>query len=666
MSFLQPLFLIALPLIALPVIIHLINQRRYQTVQWAAMMFLLTANRMSRGYAKLRQWLILLFRVLVILGLLLALSRPLASGRVGMVGGGQPDTTIILLDRSPSMQQRGSSIATSKLTAGRSKLSDTLGQLGSTRWVLVDSATNVAQEIESPASLLQLPSVEACDTSADLPLMLETARDYIEENRTGRTEIWICSDVRDSDWRAESGQWQALRDAFSSFAQGIRFHLLAYTEPASGNLGIRVTSSHQRQTPTGAKLLVSLLVSRDSGETTPLRLPIGFEIEGARSELTIEMASAEYELRDYEISLDDQRQRGWGKVSIPADTNPADNEFYFVFDEPVARRTIVVSADPLTSRALQLVASIAPDPSVECVAEVLPPAAAATVDWETAALVIWHAPLPKDEVARTIEGFVNRGGQIVFLPPETPGNQESMGVRWGRWTEAAGAATETWRGDQDVLSHDQSGTALPLGDLAVHRSCELIGEVTPLATLIGGQPLLARLPTDRGGVYFCCTTPNPGDSSLATDGVVLYVFLHRAIAAGAEALSDTHQLESGDPGIEGPDGWQQVDGPAETLSINFAHHRGIYRSGDQLLAVNRSDREDDSPVLAESRVAALFAGLNYSRVDDQIGSFAGLMQEVWRLFLFAMMFAVLAEAILCMPRRKNADVGHRDALRGSP
>ena len=43
MPFLQPLLLLALPLIALPVIIHLINQRRYQTIHWAAMMFLLAA-----------------------------------------------------------------------------------------------------------------------------------------------------------------------------------------------------------------------------------------------------------------------------------------------------------------------------------------------------------------------------------------------------------------------------------------------------------------------------------------------------------------------------------------------------------------------------------------------------------------------------------------------
>src|SRR3954468_10237840 len=105
MSFLQPLILAAMPLVALPLIIHLINQRRYQTVRWGAMMFLLAANRMSRGYARIRQWLIMAVRVLGIAGLIFAISRPLAGGWLGMTAGGRADTTILLIDRSPSMQQ---------------------------------------------------------------------------------------------------------------------------------------------------------------------------------------------------------------------------------------------------------------------------------------------------------------------------------------------------------------------------------------------------------------------------------------------------------------------------------------------------------------------------------------------------------------------------------
>jgi hypothetical protein len=114
MSFLQPWMLIALPLAAIPIIIHLINQRRYQTKQWAAMMFLLSANRMTRGYARVRQWLILLLRALAIAALVIAIGRPLASGSlgsgiIGSVAGNGAANTIVLLDRSPSMQERDGS-----------------------------------------------------------------------------------------------------------------------------------------------------------------------------------------------------------------------------------------------------------------------------------------------------------------------------------------------------------------------------------------------------------------------------------------------------------------------------------------------------------------------------------------------------------------------------
>ena len=193
MTFLQPILLAGLPLVALPIIIHLINQRRYQTIRWAAMMFLLAANRMSRGYARLRQMLILLFRMLAVAGLIFAVSRPLASGWLGRAAGGRPDTTIILLDRSPSMRQQGPGTVISKLEAGRHQLARTLGVLGSGRWVLIESTTNVAREIESPDALLKLTATEPASTSADLPAMLEAARDYIRDNRAGRTEIWICS-----------------------------------------------------------------------------------------------------------------------------------------------------------------------------------------------------------------------------------------------------------------------------------------------------------------------------------------------------------------------------------------------------------------------------------------------------------------------------------------
>ena len=660
MSFLQPALLAALPLIALPIIVHLINQRRYQTVQWGAMMFLLAANRMSRGYARVRQWLIMAMRMLAVATLVFAVARPLAGGWLGLASGGRPDTTLVVLDRSPSMQQGAAGGAGSKLETGKRQLAQALKTLGSSRWVLVDSPGSSAREMDSVDALLNAPASGPSSASSDLPGLLQVARDYVRDNKAGRTEVWICSDVRRNDWNADSGRWKEVRDAFLGFTQGVRFHLLAYPKSAPENLSVRVTDVRRRKAGDAAELLVSLRVEREGGagaESDPKAkrtVPVHFEIEGARSEVPIELVGARFDLKDHRIPLDKGRERGWGRVAIPADANPSDNEFFFAFDQPAPRKAVVVAEDPQAARAMELASAIAPDPEVKASSEVVTPDQATGVEWEAVSLLLWQAPLPEGETAKLVKAFVDRGGQAIFFPPTNPAGAEFLGARWAGWTDPGQElAPETWRGDQDLLANTQSGASLPVGGLKVLRYCRVEGELTPLAGLKGGAPLLARVTTNSGGVYFCATTPSPSDSSLAADGVVFYVAVQRALGAGASALGTTRQLSAGEGGLGGedPSKWKRLAGAEEALSTEYPRHAGVYASGDRLLAVNRPAAEDGAAVLADDRVAGLFRGLDFARVDDREGSFGALVQEVWRMFLIAMMTALVVEAVLCLPKK---------------
>src|SRR4029453_18278374 len=78
----------ALPAVLLPIIIHLLNRLRYKTVHWAAMIFLLKANRAATRRAKIRQYLLLACRCLVLLFLIWAMARPLVGGWIGAAAGG--------------------------------------------------------------------------------------------------------------------------------------------------------------------------------------------------------------------------------------------------------------------------------------------------------------------------------------------------------------------------------------------------------------------------------------------------------------------------------------------------------------------------------------------------------------------------------------------------
>lgn len=105
-SFVTPAFAVAgLLLIGIPIVIHILNRRRFRTVEWAAMTFLLQAMKKNRRRLRFEQWLLLAMRCLV-LGLLgLALARPMgcADSSLASLAGRPAGLHVFVIDNSYSM-----------------------------------------------------------------------------------------------------------------------------------------------------------------------------------------------------------------------------------------------------------------------------------------------------------------------------------------------------------------------------------------------------------------------------------------------------------------------------------------------------------------------------------------------------------------------------------
>ncbi len=100
------LLAIGLPLIALPVLIHLINLLRHRRVEWAAMEFLLVSQRKHRKWIILKQLLLLLMRMAAVAALVLMVAQPVLQAQWGALFGGTKTHHIVLLDDSYSMSDR--------------------------------------------------------------------------------------------------------------------------------------------------------------------------------------------------------------------------------------------------------------------------------------------------------------------------------------------------------------------------------------------------------------------------------------------------------------------------------------------------------------------------------------------------------------------------------
>jgi hypothetical protein len=107
LPFVHPsLFWIGLPLIGLPILIHLINLLRQRKVEWAAMEFLLASQKKHRKWIILKQLLLLLMRMMAVTALVLMVAQPVLKNQWGALFGGSNTHHIVLLDDSFSMSDR--------------------------------------------------------------------------------------------------------------------------------------------------------------------------------------------------------------------------------------------------------------------------------------------------------------------------------------------------------------------------------------------------------------------------------------------------------------------------------------------------------------------------------------------------------------------------------
>ncbi len=211
LAFLNPLLLWALPLCAVPIVIHLLNRRRFHRVPWAAMEFLIAAMKRNRKRLRMEQWLVLLLRTLAVLLLVSLVSRP----QLG--GGGLLSTTthhVVVLDDSASMTQRSGSTVLFQHAQERVRvLAEDLAQRrGGDLFSIVRTSRPAQPDLWSQrvgpelgrrvAALLKEWVVG--DGAPDFGSVLQaTVKRAAGVQDAARTEYYVVSDQRAHDWGTE-------------------------------------------------------------------------------------------------------------------------------------------------------------------------------------------------------------------------------------------------------------------------------------------------------------------------------------------------------------------------------------------------------------------------------------------------------------------------------
>ena len=652
MLFLNPFLLWGLLAAAVPIAIHLLNRRRHKTIQWAAMQFLLKATRESRGKKKLRHILILTCRALAIAALACAAARPVVSGLIGW-GGGSIDTVVLLLDRSASMETKPGDGLAPRRQIIIEKVRDTMKTLGATRLVLIDSASGKPQEIPSPDVLSEIAPTAPTDTAADFPTLLARAAEFLADT-TGRSEVWLASDLQASNWRPDDKRWAAARTSLAALPQKPAVRVLSLTGPSAPNTAIRGLGSHR----SGDEMLFDLEILRAADARGSAPLPLTTQLNGTRTTETLTIAGQSLRFQK-RVTLPSATGSGSGWLSIPADGNSRDNSTFFAYGPARPVKSVIVAAAGEAADYLALAA--APPGFGNQATQRIDPASAATLATGDVAAILWAAPLPTGSAHEAVSRFLTSGGHVIFFPPATSSDNAFLELKWSNPTEAPAGKffiLKDWNRSDGPLRDGIDGTPIPAERLKAIRRQVPLGDAPALARWEDGEPLITRRIVDHGTAWFVGSLPDYTWSNLG-DADVLLPTVQRVIAAGADRFDASYLTTVGSAAAQPLPGETRtrLDDYGTQDPANAAHESGIFLLGERLLAVNRPAQEDNPEILTREQLDQALEGTRYTLLD-QAGQAddPSLSRDVWRAFLIAVLFFLISEAILCLPKKTHPQV----------
>jgi hypothetical protein len=644
LSFLSQPILWGLFAASIPVIIHLLNRRRFRIVDWAATSFLLKASRESRGKKKLKHILILICRTLAIFALIFAVARPLLGGFLGS-GSGSVNTVILVLDRSASMETKAESGAPSYREAVITRVSQAVEKMGSPRLLLIDSASGDIQEVPSPDALPELSTTFATDTQADIPTLLTKAIDYIDETNPGQTEIWLASDMQRGDWRPTDSRWNAVRSGLESLPNETKLRVLSSGSELAQNIAIELVASRRVED----NLFLDLKLTRSNGDGTST-VPITYSLKGARSAERVTMNGQELRFQKrLPLSAADVDGSGW--VGIPSDNNPRDNSVFFAFGGKKPVQSWIVSEKPSGNTANYLRKAAAPDGFDRYSSEIIALTQTTKIDWSTASLIVWQAQIPTGAVAAQLQEFATSGGSVIFFPPEKPSNNIIFGTSWGLIQEAPADEyfiNGSWIKDDGPWRNSLSDQKMPIDQVRGVKRCSIQGDGTSLAEWDDGSPLLYRQLQGLGTAIFINTLPNDRWSNLEFVALHL-VAVQRLLEKGTDRLHSGYRAIAGSEKakLRGDEIRDRLDAFEDYEPALGSYRAGVYRLGERVIAVNRPAAENSPLRVNEEALDTLLEGTSYSLFESTKDN-NNLVSPVWWAFLIAVLFFLLAEAILCL------------------
>ncbi len=336
MSFLSPFFLFALIAVGLPLVIHLLNLRKPQRIQFSNLSFFKELQRTTIRKIRIKRLILLLLRLLAVACLAIVLARPFLPPVFSFSGSSnQPALNAILIDNSISMARVGSK---GPLLNQAKEIAKTITETSKDEdRFIVQVSNNQGLPLSMVSKGQANRRLDEIDITAGggyltqrISGLIAALQDAPYENR----RLFLITDGNTS----ETGFFSGLEENDIPISVSV----IKVESASIQNTYVTDVSSKTSMVASGSPFLLSVEVS-NSGNVLATNQFLTLEVDNETiGQYPIQLGPGETRSFDFELIPEAPGSLN-GKLLVEGDDFPLDNEHFFTIEVPDTRNVLWVN-----------------------------------------------------------------------------------------------------------------------------------------------------------------------------------------------------------------------------------------------------------------------------------------------------------------------------------
>jgi len=439
--------------VAVPLFLHFFNIRQPKTVDFSTLAFVKELQESAVQRVRIKEWLLLLLRMLAIACLVLAFAQPTLTSNLGGMGASVPTTHALVVDNSLSMTAdgEGGPYFGQAVQRGEGVLETVDENDEAFLWPTAHGDAARSEPVSNVGVVRQgMAELEPQAGASSLSQAVVDAAEAASATDAPRTVVYAASDLQAS----------TLGDSLAAdVADNVQVQLLPVNTRAQANVGVSDVTVTSRIAEVDQPVQLEATLVNHGTETLDEYVASVYLAGDRVAQATTTLEPGLETTVSFTVT---PRTRGWldGAVVTEDDDFPVDNRHHFSLHVPKERRVLLVRGEGQDTRYLDLALS------ADMIEDRIAFRTTAIAEGELASTelgsydaVILAGPrsLSSGEVD-ALTRYADRGGGLLLFP-----NAQARPEDYNALFEALKAGT--FRGFSGSLSSDRSVASFERVDL---------------------------------------------------------------------------------------------------------------------------------------------------------------------------------------------------------